>query len=833
MEQKEKAQKTVHLISNAHLDPVWQWEWEEGAAAALSTFRCAAQFCRAFDGYIFCHNESLLYRWVEEYEPALFEEIRALVAEGRWHIMGGWHLQPDCNMPSGESFVRQIEEGRRYFKEKFGICPTTAINFDPFGHTRGLVQLLAKSGYDSYLFCRPQEAFCHLPAEDFTWVGYDGSTVVAHRSQDGYNTGLGHAVDKMRGYVGALQASDTVSLCLWGVGDHGGGASRQDLRAIQAYKEECEKEGVLLIHSTPEAYFAHLRESGKPLPRHEGDLNIWSPGCYTSQARIKQKHRAVEALLYSCEKMCAQLAMSTDFSYPEKELGEALYDLLTSEFHDALPGSSVQGVEESTCRMLDHATEILTRVRMRAFAALCRGQAAPTEGEIPVFCYNPHPYAVENDFSCEFMLADQNWADTFTLPTVYTADGKPLPTQCEKEESNIPLDWRKRIVFHATLPPMAISRFDCRLKTLDKKPVPSLPTDADDTHFVFTSPRMQVRINRRTGLIDSVLADGRSYLRPGACALEVMQDNADPWGMTTDGWREKIGVFTLLSDEEATAFSDVEKPLEAIRVIEGGPVRTVLEAVFGYGSSRAVVRYLLSRLAPQIDLSVRLINQEKSKLIRLTLPCALSDPHPSLEVACGEEPMRNGGAECVGHRYLRVRGADGAMSILNRGIYGYSRNDGELHLTLLRAAGYTTHPIDGRKSLPQDRYSPHIDQGERLYPVRLLFGTDSSIARRAQSYNEEPFILSFFPDGDTKNAVNVPPAVLLEGDGEIIMTALKQARGGDGWILRLFNPQDCAASATLASPALAVCRSVRLAPYELQTLLLSNGKAEPCDLIDC
>ena len=103
--------KQVFMICNAHLDPVWQWEWEEGAAEAISTFRVAADFCEEYEGFIFNHNEALLYRWVEEYEPELFERIKALVKKGRWHIMGGWYLQSDCNIPSGESFVRQILEG--------------------------------------------------------------------------------------------------------------------------------------------------------------------------------------------------------------------------------------------------------------------------------------------------------------------------------------------------------------------------------------------------------------------------------------------------------------------------------------------------------------------------------------------------------------------------------------------------------------------------------------------------------------------------------------------------------------------------------------------------
>ena len=100
--------KILYLICNAHLDPVWLWEWEEGAGETLSTFRTAAQLCEEYDEFVFNHNEAVLYKWVEMYEPELFSRIQQLVKRRKWHILGGWYLQPDCNMPSGESFVRQI-----------------------------------------------------------------------------------------------------------------------------------------------------------------------------------------------------------------------------------------------------------------------------------------------------------------------------------------------------------------------------------------------------------------------------------------------------------------------------------------------------------------------------------------------------------------------------------------------------------------------------------------------------------------------------------------------------------------------------------------------------
>ncbi len=365
----------VHLICNAHLDPVWQWEWEEGAAAALSTFRVAAGFCETYDGFVFNHNEAILYRWVEEYDPALFARIQRLVAKGSWHIMGGWYLQPDCNMPNGESFVRQILIGKAYFREKFGVEPTTAINFDPFGHTRGLVQILRKTGYDSYLFCRPDNNNCPLPADDFHWIGYDGSQVIGHRSAEFYNSQLGHARAKVENWLAGHQERE-VGMILWGIGNHGGGPSRSDLENLSALMGE--KADMTIRHSTPEAYFQQLRETGCALPRHAGDLNAWATGCYTSQIRLKQRHRLLESTFYQTEKMLTQASQLGLLSYPRAEMREALYDLLLAEFHDIIPGSSIQPVEEMSLRVMDHALEILSRLRACAFFAFSGRTAGST-----------------------------------------------------------------------------------------------------------------------------------------------------------------------------------------------------------------------------------------------------------------------------------------------------------------------------------------------------------------------------------------------------------------------------------------------------------------------
>ena len=115
---------TLHMVGNAHIDPVWLWQWPEGCAEVLATFRSALDRLREYDNFVFVSGSAVFYAWVEQINPAMFEEIRQRVAEGRWQLVGGWWLQPDCNIPGGESFVRHGLYGQRYFQQKFGRMAT-------------------------------------------------------------------------------------------------------------------------------------------------------------------------------------------------------------------------------------------------------------------------------------------------------------------------------------------------------------------------------------------------------------------------------------------------------------------------------------------------------------------------------------------------------------------------------------------------------------------------------------------------------------------------------------------------------------------------------------
>lgn len=804
----------IHLICNAHIDPVWQWEWEEGAAAAVSTFRAAADFCEEFDNFVFCHNEALLYRWVEEYEPELFERIHRLVISGKWKIMGGWYLQPDCNMPDGESIIRQIKLGHDYFLEKFGVSCKTAVSFDAFGHDCGLTQILKRAGYESYLFMRPGGDVFDYPKDDFIWVGRDGSEILAHHLDVGYNTPLGRACESLQQWIN-FHPDVEIGLVPWGVGNHGGGPSRKDIRDLNEYASMHIDNGIR--HSTPELYFDKIGQQRADLPRVAASLRPHSVGCYTSQVRVKQCHREMEAALDMTQRIMTEASLRGLCSYAYEDIQEMERDLCMSEFHDILPGSSIQDVEATSLRVLNHGLEIAARLKARAFYALAKNEPKADQGIIPVLVYNPHPYPVKAEIAAEFMLADQNRKKEFTDISVWQ-NGCHIPSQVEKERSNLPIDWRKRIVFAAELMPMSMNRFDCKTNVLPEKKAP-------EQVFSLDNGEISVRINKDTGLLDSYIRDGVEYLERPACRLLVIKDSEDPWGMTVVEFPDVIGEFKIMTPEESARFAGVfGDTLAPVRVIEDGDVRKVVEACFKWNESYALVTYKIPKIGFGIDIDVRLIFNEKDKMVKLSVPGNITGKCIGQGMFCWEE-LNNSGKENVAQKWVAATNGEKMLTVANKGTYGSSFADGELRLTLLRSAGYTAHPIDDRIILPQDRFSPRMDQGERVFCFELCGGSAEerieNISREALIFNEPPYALSFFPNGVKKDAT---PIIMLIGKGADI-TNIHMDRDGNP-IVRIVNALDHQNDVTLDAPIIQSSVDVCMNAFEALTFKMDMQKRQ-------
>lgn len=822
--------KKMHLICNAHLDPVWLWRWEEGLGEALSTFRIAAEFCENYDGFIFNHNEALLYEWIEEYDPALFNRIQGLVNAGKWHIMGGWYVQPDCNMPSGESFTRQILYGKRYFMEKFGVEPKTAINFDPFGHTRGLVQIMAKSGYDSYIFCRPDISLKDLPGEDFTWVGTDGSEITGHRSYRFYLSQKGKAVSKIKAFI-EKYPDKTPAMILWGIGNHGGGPSREDLEAIQQFKDEIPE--YEMVHSTPEDYFKELKESDIELGRFEESINPFAIGCYTSQIRIKQKHRELENELYSAEKMMSAASAAGLMKYDSEAAKEALKDLMFCEFHDILPGSSIQLAEEDALRTMDHGLEIVSRLKAKAFFMLMKGQEKSPDKTLPIFVYNPHPWTVKGIYECEFMNEFNSTKEKFSVPHI-TVDGVEIDCQDERELSSLAaFDWRKHVVFKGTLAPSSINRFDLTLEALDEKP--TMKKYEDKEFISIKTEELKVKINRETGLMDSFKVDGVRYLGKRAFNPIVIKDTADAWGMFDKKFDNIDGSFRLMTVAQARKFANIsQEDFEPVRVTEDGNVRTIVEAYFKYDNSALCLSYIIPKKGTEIEIKVRVFWGETDKMLKLEVPSAFDKSEYWGNIASGFEKLQNDGGEAIAQKWVALSDLDSknTIGIINDCIYGSSCNENTVRLTLLRSPAYSGHPIGDNPIVIEDRYTPRIDQGERHYSFKLVFGDKKpvmkSIDRAGLEFNEKPMVLTAYPSGEGEK----PDELLKISGKKISLQAFKKAEDGNGYIMRLYNGSPKNSKATVVSKALEFEIEVELGSTEITSYRITEGKVVKTDLIE-
>lgn len=758
--------KKIHMICNAHIDPIWQWDWPEGVSATLSTFYTAVRLANEFD-YIFCHNEVTVYKYVEEYAPELFEKIKELVKKGKWHIMGGWYLQPDCNMPNGESFVRQIREGQRYFKEKFGVCPTTAINLDPFGHSVGLVQIVKKCGQDSYMFMRPFSHEISIPNEQFIWRGLDGSEIKATRICH-YGSGLGKSAKVIRDRANIQDVP--VGVALWGVGNHGGGPSYKDLSDI---KEKLLTDNEIeFVHSTPENFFSEI----KPKDVVDTSLRISMPGCYTSMYRVKKLHAQLENEISMAESLSSVAYMTGMLDkYPEEQIQNAVEDLLNAEFHDVLPGTSVQCGEDAGIRYLNHGILEAERAKIKAYFALSATQRVADEGEYPIVVFNPHPYTLTTNVECEFTLADQNWSEVMSSHiTVKDENGNTVPYQVIKEESNLTLDWRKRIIFEANLKPMSLNRFSVYIDFEEAKKIEK------ENAFIFDNGRKHVEIDEKTGLLKSYKIGGVEYLGDGfgLCSLD---DNSDPWGMGREQLK-RIG-----TNEKAFMPSPIPngvfKGMKSVQVIENGDIYLGIEAFFECDSTRARILYKIYKRNDDVDIDVTLYMGDIDKIIKLRVP--LSQKGNLIgQAPFGTDKLFMDGRENVAHRFVALDTENSCVALLNKGVYGSHYENDSLYMSLVRGVTYCAHPIGERELIPSDRFTKKIDQGENNYSFRLTVSDRNQLERKAEEFVKAPYALNIFPISNNASSKNLNISL---GDNIISMPTIKKMYGKNAIIFRLLN----------------------------------------------
>jgi alpha-mannosidase len=792
--------RTLHLIGNSHIDPVWLWQWPEGFQEIRATFRSALDRLDEYPEFIFTCDSAAYYEWIEEIDPAMFAEIAARVAEGRWELVGGWWVEPDCNIPGGESFVRHALLSQRFFLERFGRIATVGYNVDPFGHNAMLPQILRRSGMDSYVFMRPGPHEMRLPGPVFWWQSADGSRVLAYRLPHEYcspHEDLGYHLDKS---IAQLPEGWTEMMAFYGVGNHGGGPTRANLDSIR----RLDSAGSMphLEHSTPRRFFDDVIGNGK-LPIVEGDLQHHAVGCYSAHSGIKRWMRRSESALAAAEVWSTVARTVVGSVYPADDLRRAWKQVLFNQFHDILGGTAIEPAYRDARDQLGEANAVAARAQNTAIQSLARALDLPIdENTTPILVFNPHAWPITMPVELEYgglRVDDGLVAD----------EGGPVPYQTIQSYATVQ-PWRSRIAFEAELPALGYRTYRMT-HGLGRTTASPLRAEVG----VLENDHLRLELDPATGDIGSLVLreDGRDVvdlIEQGASRAAVVEDTSDTWGHRLLSYRDEVGRF---------AASRVE-------LIEAGPVRGILRVDGSYGDSRCILDYVLPAHGRGLEVRAILDWREHAKLLKLRYATRLSSTTATYEIPYGAIERPTDGDEEPGQRWVDVAGAIRrskgrfGLAVLNDGKYGFDVHEGEIGVTVVRSPIYAHH--EPTSPTPGIRYQ-FQDQGAQRFALMLVphrgSWQDADLTRRAIELNSRPTALfeSFHPGRlpATASYGAVEPA-------NVIVGALKVAEDGDDVVVRVAETAGRPTRATVDLPAWQRRFEVDMGAFEIRTFRLSR-----------
>ncbi|MGB2821115.1 MAG: hypothetical protein WBF17_09050, partial [Phycisphaerae bacterium] len=360
---------TVHCVGHAHIDMNWMWSWPETVAVTNDTFLTVLKLMEEFPDFCFTQSQASVYAIAKEYLPEVFERIRRRVAEGRWEIAAVHWVEGDKNLASGESLARHMLYTRRFMAESFGLAPEDLpLDWEPdtFGHAATIPTIVSRGGVRQYYLCRGGK-FAKPPV--FRWKGPDGSEVLVNVETTWYNDHLGpHNAPAMLAFCQKTGLRDW--MCVYGVGDHGGGPTRRDIH--RAHEMDSWPIYPSFRLATTRKYYGIIESRAAELPELEGELNFEFTGCYTSQSRIKRANRLAEHLMELAESAAVLAWRVAGRPYPAEQLRDGWIDTIFGHFHDILPGSGVRETREYQMGQFQRVAALTTAIgtdSLRSLAA--------------------------------------------------------------------------------------------------------------------------------------------------------------------------------------------------------------------------------------------------------------------------------------------------------------------------------------------------------------------------------------------------------------------------------------------------------------------------------
>lgn len=789
---------TVYMIGNAHIDPVWMWRWQEGFAEVLATCRSALDRMNEYPDFVFTRADAATYRWIEDSCPNMFEQIRQRVREGRWSVVGGWWEQPDCNIPSAESFVRHALYGKRYFADRFGIDVSVGYNVDSFGHGAGLPQILAKAGIKYYVFMRPEPHEMELPDSMFWWEAPDGSRVLAFRLHGPYCTWFPDIADHVNASVRSRPAGCTAAACFYGVGNHGGGPTVENIECIRRMQADPEAPNV--VFGTLEQFFEHVLAERSEFPVVRGDLQHHAVGCYTAHSGIKQLNRRAENALVTAEKACAIAGLDNGRAFPAAEFASAWQKVLFNQFHDILAGTSVDAAYEDARDSIGSAVATADYHMATALQSIACRVDTSGEGD-PFVVFNLHPHTVR----CTVYF-DENGRG------LRDGTGRDVPVQTAAEFFE--RTWRReRRVFVDEIPPLGYRTYYSG----------DWETAAGGSHTVsaagstLQSDLFGIEVDANTGRVIRITDERQGWNVLAAPAGPIVLE--DP----SDTWSHGIVSFDRLAGHFADA---------SVEVVEQGPVRATLRVESRFGGSAIWQDISLYAQLPIIEFRVTVDWRELHRMLKFEFPLNLRDPAVTYDAACAVGRRPADGAENPAQKWVDVSGTNGearcGVSLINDCKYGFDVRDSVLRLSALRSPVYAFH--EPRQVEEGKRYR-YMDQGLHSFTFALLPHNgcphEAGTVGRALVMNAPPVVVETSRHGGT-----LPPKWSFGGvsAANVDVCAVKRAEDDDALIVRLFETSGRPTQTVLELGG--VRHAVSLSPFELKTLRIEGKSAVEADLLE-
>ncbi|MFA6287325.1 MAG: glycoside hydrolase family 38 C-terminal domain-containing protein [Opitutaceae bacterium] len=672
----------VHLIANAHLDPVWLWNWQAGADEALATFRSAADRCDEYPELIYTRGEAWLYDTVERLDPALFARVRRLHAAGRWSIAAPQWVQPDANLPTLPGWRKQLELGRRYFAEKFGAHPTVAYNVDSFGHPATLPDILAAAGLRGYVFHRPEARQLALPAQTFRWRGPAGGEVTGFRIAPCYTTRGHDLYGQIMLSAEAANPGLGHTMCFFGLGNHGGGPSKATIEWILEHRHDFP--GIELRFSTVETFFDAIASSGAELPLLDAELQYTFPGCYSVMHDVKQRQHHGELRLAHAEATLEKFAAGLpDASLQREAVAQAWRDLAFTQFHDVLAGTSMPSAYTGPLAMQGRAAIAAEETLFAATRRWAR-DVLPPLNEQQLVVFNPGDLAFDGFAEAEPFLDHDDWNGRW----LSTFDGRPIPFQLVEPEASTGL-MIHRIIFPTTIPPREARHLVLRAGPATSAPEITAPARIDGTGL--GNGLVTLRLGD-TG-IASLCADGEELLGPAGIGLHLRADAGDTWCMNQSAFTEPVAAR-----------------LDGLRwtTEETGPLRVRAFADGDLGHTRVRWTVELAANRPEIVLRLRVNFAEEHRLLQLPITLSSSPQSRRDGLAGGSVARELAPTEWPFQGWVSLGLGRRTLSLVTADAYSVSVDGAVLQPTLLRAplmawfGDRTLKPAAGRR---------HADQG--------------------------------------------------------------------------------------------------------------------------